>query len=120
MHLFDVKYKSYDFVNGVARDDLFQLHTYLGQCSNHHEIASCGFIYPLSEERWNSNSVESMNGCIADSVQFSGCSIPFRIFFLKVPGGPEHFNRRFRAECVRLLENIRSGVFGRPIHSLSW
>ncbi|MDZ7848128.1 MAG: hypothetical protein U5L96_16005 [Owenweeksia sp.] len=29
-HVFDVKYKSYNFREGVKREDLFQLHTYLG------------------------------------------------------------------------------------------
>jgi 5-methylcytosine-specific restriction endonuclease McrBC regulatory subunit McrC len=114
MHLFDVKYKSYDFINGVAREDLFQLHTYLGQCSNHHEIASCGLIYPLSEEHWKSNGLESMNGCIADTIQFTGHSVPFKIIFIKVPADPEHFNRRFSEGCVKFLEQIRSGVSRQP------
>jgi hypothetical protein len=116
VHLFDVKYKSYDFINGVAREDLFQLHTYLGQCSNHHEIESCGFIYPLSEERWNSNGLESTNGCIADTIQFSRCFVPFRVFFIKVPRDPEHFNRRFSEGCVKFLEHIRSGVSHQTFH----
>jgi 5-methylcytosine-specific restriction enzyme subunit McrC len=33
-YVFDVKYKSFDFSYGVSREDLFQLHTYIGQVSN--------------------------------------------------------------------------------------
>ena len=30
-YVFDVKYKAFDTVYGVKREDLFQLHTYIGQ-----------------------------------------------------------------------------------------
>ena len=52
-YVFDVKYKSFDFNYGVSREDLFQLHTYIGQVSNQHNVAGCGFIYPIRESRWN-------------------------------------------------------------------
>ena len=34
LYVFDVKYKVYDRKHGVKREDLFQLHTYIGQCAN--------------------------------------------------------------------------------------
>jgi 5-methylcytosine-specific restriction enzyme subunit McrC len=116
MHLFDVKYKSYNFINGVDREDLFQLHTYLGQCANHHEIASCGLIYPLSEERWISQGLEATNGCIDDMIRFSGRLIPFRVIFIKVPGAPQNFNRRFSESCQKFLEHFKIEELYRPNH----
>ena len=47
--LLDVKYKSYDFQHGVKREDLFQLHTYLGQYGNTYLIKRAGFVYPIKE-----------------------------------------------------------------------
>jgi len=41
-YVFDVKYKSFDKRYGVKREDLFQLHTYIGQYGNSHSIKGCG------------------------------------------------------------------------------
>ena len=34
MYVFDVKYKTFDPQFGVKREDIFQLHTYIGQYGN--------------------------------------------------------------------------------------
>lgn len=52
LYVFDVKYKSFDSRYGVKREDLFQLHTYIGQYDNTAAIKGCGFICPISEAKW--------------------------------------------------------------------
>jgi len=39
LYVFDVKYKSFNAIDGVKREDLFQLHTYVGQLSNVESVA---------------------------------------------------------------------------------
>jgi 5-methylcytosine-specific restriction endonuclease McrBC regulatory subunit McrC len=48
--ILDVKYKVYDFNFGVSREDIFQIHTYVGQYGNSEEVICCGFVYPLSAD----------------------------------------------------------------------
>ena len=48
--LFDVKYKRFNKREGVNREDLFQIYTYLGQVSNHQKINAFGFIYPTDDK----------------------------------------------------------------------
>ena len=112
IQLFDVKYKSYDFRYGVARDDLFQLHTYLGQCSNVYEIATCGFIYPISAERWESEGMADTNGCMDEIILFGTREIPFRVLFLRVPAASDHFNEDFKQSCAVFLDQLNS-----PLHT---
>ena len=50
--VFDVKYKYFKFSEGVRREDVFQLHTYIGQYGNHQAVRACGFLYPITEKRW--------------------------------------------------------------------
>ena len=50
-YVFDVKYKTYDRRYGVKREDLFQLHTYIGQYGNYGPIKGCGFIYPMLDDQ---------------------------------------------------------------------
>lgn len=83
--VFDVKYKSFDFAYGVSREDLFQLHTYIGQVSNEHNVAGCGFIYPIRESRWNRHGLEATQGIFSDTITQCGRVIPFHVVFLKVP-----------------------------------
>lgn len=100
IHLFDVKYKSFDFQYGVAREDLFQLHTYLGQCTNRHNVARCGFIYPITEKRWERKGLSKVNGCLDDEILFAGRKIPFRVQFLRVPDDrSKEFRFNFRKNC---------------------
>ena len=102
VHLFDVKYKYFDFNDGVAREDLFQLHTYLGQCPAVHGLASCGFIYPLAEKHWD-YGLEQRQGCLEQMLEFAGKEILFRVIFLKVPEGEEDFAIRFSDACARFV-----------------
>ncbi len=84
-YVFDVKYKSFDFRYGVSRDDLFQLHTYIGQVSNQHAVAGCGFIYPIRESRWHDQGIESKQGIFSETITQGGREIPFHVAFLKIP-----------------------------------
>jgi len=83
--LFDVKYKSFDFVYGVNREDLFQLHTYLGQYGNNTNLKACGFIYPISESRWEKSGFKSNDTYLKDSIKLMDNEIEFYILFIKVP-----------------------------------
>jgi 5-methylcytosine-specific restriction enzyme subunit McrC len=102
--VFDVKYKSYDFTYGVKREDLFQLHTYVGQLTNEGPIGGCGFIYPIRESRWNDKALEATDGILADTFSLGGRAIPFYVVFLKVPeqGGIASF-KLCTAKFVRSL-----------------
>lgn len=84
-YVFDVKYKSFDFTYGVSREDLFQLHTYIGQVSNEHKVAGCGFIYPIRESRWHSLGLETTQGIISETIVQGGRTIPFHVVFMKIP-----------------------------------
>jgi 5-methylcytosine-specific restriction enzyme subunit McrC len=75
LYVFDVKYKRFDTVYGVKREDVFQLHTYVGQFSNHQTIKGCGFIYPTNGE----------NKVIRKEIEVMGNKIPFHIYLIGVP-----------------------------------
>ncbi len=83
--VFDVKYKSFDFAYGTAREDLFQLHTYVGQVSNVDTVRGCGFIYPLRESRWQTLGLEEARGIFSSTITQSRRVIPFHIAFLRIP-----------------------------------
>ena len=55
-YVFDVKYKYFSTVEtlgGVDRNDMFQLHTYVGRYgAEEGGVQGCGFIYPVRDERW--------------------------------------------------------------------
>lgn len=107
IYVFDVKYKSFDFRYGVIREDLFQLHTYIGQLSNQHTVAGCGFIYPIRESRWHAQGLESTAGILSDTLVQGGRTIPFHVAFLKVPeqgditsdAWPSRFRSDFKSSC---------------------
>ncbi len=86
-YVFDVKYKSFVFGRdgGVSREDLFQLHTYIGQVSNQHNVAGCGFIYPIRESRWDNQNLEATKGIFNQTITQGGRTIPFHVVFLKIP-----------------------------------
>jgi len=84
-YIFDVKYKSFDFAFGVSREDLFQLHTYIGQVSNACQVSGCGFIYPIREARWLEKGLERTQGILSNTIRQGGRDIPFYIVFIKVP-----------------------------------
>ena len=84
-YVFDVKYKSFDFAYGVSREDLFQLHTYIGQISNENKVVGCGFIYPIRESRWEERGIEATQGIFSETITQGGQKIPFHVVFLKIP-----------------------------------
>ena len=111
LYIFDAKYKNFDSKFGVLREDLFQLHTYVGQYANDNLIKGCGFIYPLGENRWDSFGGPPFDGIISDTLTQHGTPIPFHVLFLKVPGD-EHadFNRRMREQSQSFMQTLVSRV----------
>ena len=87
-HVFDVKYKSFDFRYGVKREDLFQLHTYLGRLSDDLSIGGCGLIYPVRAARWDEQGLSASQGIITAPLAQGGRRTPFHIAFLRVPEAP--------------------------------
>jgi len=83
--IFDVKYKSFDFIYGASREDLFQLHTYIGQYGNNMKIKACGFIYPISDERWSKSVKDTEQPFIKNKINVLGNEIEFCILFIVVP-----------------------------------
>ena len=85
--VFDVKYKFYDKNYGVSREDLFQLHTYIGQYGNDESIRICGFVYPIKESRWRtfrpSENIEDVFVC--QNIKQQDRDIPFAVGFIVVP-----------------------------------
>ena len=111
-YVFDVKYKRFDFKRGVKREDLFQLHTYIGQFGNNEAaVRGCGFIYPLP-----ANHVEAQFGgksyaLIWDFIRQHGRRIPFYVLFLIIPeNGSSSFAVNMRENCRRFLETIQSCI----------
>ncbi|HCH1046001.1 TPA: restriction endonuclease [Vibrio parahaemolyticus] len=114
LFVFDVKYKAFDSQFGVKREDLFQLHTYIGQYGNVAAIKGCGFIYPISEERWASLNLEKTQGVISDIIHQQGQEIPFHVLFLKIPEDTYiDFNRKMKEQCSIFINSLYSKVFNR-------
>lgn len=113
--VFDVKYKNFDPKHGVNREDLFQLHTYIGQYGNKHSIKGCGFIYPMPEKKWNDLNLDKTQGLITNELRQQGQSIPFHILFLKIPenlksSDNKDFYRSMSEQCHSFIETIRSKI----------
>lgn len=114
--VFDVKYKRFDFAHGVAREDLFQLHTYVAHLANEAEVAGCGFIYPVRESRWNQQRLGESGGLWISQIKQHGCAIPFVVAFIRVPeppadaeemkNWPKLFPEHFRAACSDLTNGL--------------
>lgn len=116
LYVFDVKYKAFDTVYGVKREDLFQLHTYIGQYSNATSINGCGFIYPISENKWKSFGLDRSYGLISDVIHQQGNEIPFHVLFLRVPSdGQLDFNRLMSEQCRMFMNIIRSNVLAEEV-----
>lgn len=113
-YVFDVKYKSYDFRYGAKREDIFQLHSYLGQYTNQKaSVGACGFIYPISENRWN-EKLKDKNGMITEELIFAGKSIKFCVCFIKIPQDNtievKSFKERFNESCDLFLEQFKNTI----------
>ena len=115
LYVFDVKYKAYDSQFGVNREDLFQLHTYIGQCGNDASIRGCGFIYPISEDMWTALNLDKSHGLISDVIRQQGQEIPFHVLFLKIPNNAtSDFNRLMNEQCRTFVDTIQSIILVHP------
>jgi 5-methylcytosine-specific restriction enzyme subunit McrC len=109
LYVFDVKYKSFDFKYGVSREDLFQLHTYIGQATNDSVIGGCGFIYPIRESRWASKNLDLVDGIFSRTITQAGRSVPFHVAFIKVPetqSGFLEFRDAFGGHLKRFVSSL--------------
>jgi 5-methylcytosine-specific restriction enzyme subunit McrC len=105
--LFDVKYKSFDFKYGVNREDLFQIHTYLGQYGNNANIKACGFIYPISDLTWEKSGFKLNQTYLKDSINIMGNEIEFYILFIRVPNNNmEEFHSQFSSRTEEFINAI--------------
>jgi 5-methylcytosine-specific restriction enzyme subunit McrC len=105
--LFDVKYKSFDFVYGVSREDLFQLHTYIGQYGNNVNIKACGFIYPISESKWGKSGFKQNDNYIKDTISVMNNKVEFYVLFIKVPdNNSDEYNFQFSKNNEEFLNAI--------------
>lgn len=110
-YVFDVKYKAFDFSYGVKREDLFQLHTYIGQVANEFEVAGCGFIYPISESRWKAKDLDACDGVWTSTITQGRREIPFQVAFLMIPERgdtpeaewPSIFQKHFKSSIERFI-----------------
>lgn len=103
--VFDVKYKNFNKRHGVNREDLFQLHTYVGQYGNKNIIDSCGFIYPV---KGGNNIIEKQKMSLA------GKEVDFYVICLAVPENDhdrETFTLNFRSNIDEFISS-----FGKMIH----
>ena len=114
LYVFDVKYKYYDPKFGVKREDLFQLHTYIGQYGNGASINGCGFVYPISEEKWNELKLDNSQGLVSDVIQQQDQDIPFHVLFLKIPDNTSlDFNRLFSEQCRMFIDTIQTKILSK-------
>jgi 5-methylcytosine-specific restriction enzyme subunit McrC len=110
--LFDVKYKNFDFIYGVSREDLFQLHTYVGQYGNDNDIKACGFIFPLDEKKWENSNKNEGKAFIKSVINSMGKKIDFYIIFLFIPENTsENYHHKFSEgmdEFIKVVNSITS------------
>lgn len=106
--IFDVKYKYYDERYGVSRDDVFQVHTYVGQYANESPVRACGLIYPLKECRWKSLFAGENKGrvLIKQGMQQGGVDVAFYVAFIVVPEEGEDFTEKFKAHCSEFIRQF--------------
>lgn len=111
LYVFDVKYKAFDSQFGVRREDLFQLHTYIGQYGNGASIKGCGFVYPISAKRWDSLKLDETQGLISDVIRQQGQDIPFYVLLLKIPDNTSlDFNSLMSEQCRIFIDTIKSKI----------
>lgn len=111
LYVFDVKYKAFDPRYGVKREDLFQLHTYIGQYGNGAAIKGCGFVYPISEDNWKKLGLDKLQGLISSVIRQRNQDIPFHVLFLKVPNSTSlEFNSLMTEQCRMFVDTIQSKI----------
>ena len=115
--VFDVKYKNFHFGGrspGVNREDIFQLHTYVGQATNHYDVGGCGLIYPIRESQWHNQNLAATGGILTSKIRQGGREIPFHVAFVMLPERGEIsesewvqvFQERFRASLAVFLNGF--------------
>jgi len=104
--LFDVKYKYFDFIYGVKREDLYQLHTYVARMSEQRPVDGCGFIYPLRESRWQQFGLDEHKGIFTSEIRYGSQPIPFHIAFLRVPDSSKDFTAHFEQSSKTFITNL--------------
>lgn len=115
-YVFDVKYKRYDPIHGIKREDLFQMHTYVGQYVNQfNDIKACGFIYPMEEIRYNElvtfyPSLFSDNHTIKDTIMVSQERIDFFVVFLLIPEDNNTFAEKFYKCCETFRSDMKNNL----------
>ena len=116
--VFDVKYKNFQFGGrspGVSREDLFQLHTYVGQATNHFDVGGCGLIYPVRESQWHRQNLAATGGILTSTIRQGGRDIPLHVPFVMVPERgevPESewgqvFQKRFRTNLDIFADRLK-------------
>lgn len=111
--VFDVKYKNFDFTYGVKREDLFQLHTYVGNLMNHKTVSSCGIIYPIRQSRFEEFNDKKdhlgNNRFIHSKISIDEKEIDFFVVFFIVPeeaDKDEEFEQIFTNSIKTFAENF--------------
>lgn len=127
-YVFDVKYKSFDKVFGAKREDIFQLHTYLGQFSNDGiPVRSCGLIYPMRESRWQEFAAAGHKGWVRSKMHHQGREVDFFTIFLRIPDEGPEFAPRMKESCdacisqfITYLDEVRpqSNELAQPLLTL--
>ena len=77
--IYDVKYKNFDFSNGVKREDKFQLITYIATHLKKYNVIDSGIIYPLKESEFGNTVNVKLQVLKIDKKE-----IPFKIQFYKI------------------------------------
>ncbi len=115
LYVFDVKYKYFSTISGkggVDRNDLYQLHTYLGRYGNDSHIAGCGFIYPVKEDRWERDfnfATDKGSAKYSNDISQHGRKIPFHVVFIKIPGGQcEESEKRVEKSFCEYMDRLKA------------
>ncbi len=80
--IYDVKYKNFDFRNGVNREDKFQLISYVATHMSKYSIIECGVIYPLRED--GNDYIENKAKIRQQCLRVGKKEIPFLVRFYTV------------------------------------
>jgi len=99
--VFDVKYKQYNFIYGVDRDDLFQINTYVAHILNTRLVRRCGFIFPLEAEQ----IIGKVNPKIHE-LNIAEKKVAFEIHFFEVPNDScESYSIEFMNKVDKFYNN---------------
>lgn len=108
-YVFDVKYKSFDRIYGAKREDLFQLHTYLGQFSNDDvPVRACGLIYPIREHHLQELIASGNEPWKPTKMYQQGRPIDFFTLFLRIPLPGANFFSEMQASCASFSKQFTS------------